>query len=182
MAAIRVEPTDRHELPPILVDDVTGSLLEEMAVAGNTAEAQQALGAEVQMPPQKKTHSPASDPEDILTPMGMKPSVEFIKEHDVRMRAALAGRDRAAFQLPAVALATATFLRQYGSQLAMDAAAMRLAVTNKLFEIANCGDLRAELKALEMCQGTREWVFEKARAFCSQKPSSRWVHDLLSLL
>jgi hypothetical protein len=32
----------------------------------------------------------------------------------------------------------------------MDAAAARAAITNKLMEIANCGDTRYELKALEL--------------------------------
>jgi hypothetical protein len=38
----------------------------------------------------------------------------------------------------------------YGQQLAMDAAQARAAITNKLMEIANCGDARYELKALEL--------------------------------
>jgi hypothetical protein len=48
------------------------------------------------------------------------------------------------------ALAAAAFLREYGSQLALDVAAARAAITNKLMEIANCGDTRYELKALEL--------------------------------
>ena len=37
-----------------------------------------------------------------------------------------------------------------GRAIALDAAATRSAVTNKLMEIANCGDARYELKALEL--------------------------------
>jgi hypothetical protein len=38
----------------------------------------------------------------------------------------------------------------YGQQLAMDASEARGAITNKLMELANCGDPRYELKALEL--------------------------------
>jgi len=48
------------------------------------------------------------------------------------------------------AFAAAAFLRSYGSQLALDAAQARAAITNKLMEIANCGDAKYELKALEL--------------------------------
>jgi len=48
------------------------------------------------------------------------------------------------------AFSAAAFLRTYGSQLAMDAAQARAAITNKLMEIADCGDPRYELKALEL--------------------------------
>ena len=51
---------------------------------------------------------------------------------------------------PNTAFAAAAFLRTYGQQLAMDAAAARAAITNKLMEIANCGDTRYELRALEL--------------------------------
>jgi len=48
------------------------------------------------------------------------------------------------------AFAAAAFLRTYGTQLAMDAAQARAAITHKLMEIADCGDPRYELKALEL--------------------------------
>ena len=48
------------------------------------------------------------------------------------------------------AFSAAAFLRTYGAQLAMDAAQARAAITNKLMEIADCGDPRYELKALEL--------------------------------
>ena len=51
---------------------------------------------------------------------------------------------------PTTAFAAASFLRTYGQQLAMDAAQARAAITHKLMELANCGDPRYELKALEL--------------------------------
>jgi hypothetical protein len=53
-------------------------------------------------------------------------------------------------KLPTTAYAAGAFLRAYGSQLALDVAVSRSAITNKLMEIANCGDTRYELKALEL--------------------------------
>jgi hypothetical protein len=49
-----------------------------------------------------------------------------------------------------VAYAAASFLRTYGQQLALDVASTRAAITTKLMEIANCGDPKYELKALEL--------------------------------
>jgi len=63
---------------------------------------------------------------------------------------ALKNRKPKALTSPNTAFAAATFLRTYGQQLALDAAQARAAVTNKLMEIANCGDPRYELKALEL--------------------------------
>jgi hypothetical protein len=51
---------------------------------------------------------------------------------------------------PNTAFAAAAFLRTYGQQIALDATQARAAITNKLMEIANCGDPRYELKALEL--------------------------------
>lgn len=127
-SVVEIEPTREHRVPYDVSDDTTGSFLEEMAVAGNTAEVQQALGAG----------------------LGMKPDLDFAKDHDKKFTAALKSQDYAAMRDPAMALTTASFLRTYGSQLAMDAVGIRTAITNKLVEIADCGDTKYELKALEL--------------------------------
>lgn len=126
MAVVNLEPTQEHPVPLNKGDETTGSFLEEMAVAGNTAEAQRAMGAIMCG--------------DNLTKTQL----------NTRFTAAMAGQNREALQHPMVAIATAEFLREYGSQLAIDVGAMRTALTNKLIEIANCGDMKYELKALEM--------------------------------
>jgi hypothetical protein len=41
-------------------------------------------------------------------------------------------------------------LQEYGRNLALDISQARTAITNKLFEIANCGETKYELKALEL--------------------------------
>jgi hypothetical protein len=97
-----------------------------MAVAANTAELQVELGAELEL-----------DPADA--------------DRQTRLIAdAIKNKKSSALKTPTTAFAAAAFLRTYGQQLALDVATMRSAVTNKLMEIANCGDPRYELKALEL--------------------------------
>jgi hypothetical protein len=48
------------------------------------------------------------------------------------------------------ALAAKAFLQQYGQLLAVDAVQVRAALTNKLLEIADCGETKFELKAIEL--------------------------------
>jgi hypothetical protein len=48
------------------------------------------------------------------------------------------------------AFAAAAFLRTYGQQIALDVSQARAAITHKLMELANCGDPKFELKALEL--------------------------------
>jgi hypothetical protein len=48
------------------------------------------------------------------------------------------------------AYAAKEFLRVYTARLAVDVSDVRSALTNKLLELANCGDPRFELKALEL--------------------------------
>jgi hypothetical protein len=49
-----------------------------------------------------------------------------------------------------VAYGAASFLRTYGQALALDVASTRAAITTKLMEIADCGDPKYELRALEL--------------------------------
>jgi len=126
MPIVNVEPTKDHPLPYDESDEKTGSLLEELAVAGNTAELKEALGATIEL------SGPDAERERALLESAIKKKkVEGLKSQPV-------------------ASAASAFLKTYGQQLAMDAAQTRAAVTNKLMEIANCGDPKYELKALEL--------------------------------
>jgi hypothetical protein len=109
-----------------MADEKPSTLLEEMAVAGNTAELQESLGASL----------------DIS-----EGDVEREKE---LLRAVAESKKPTNLSNQTTAFAAAAFLRAYGQQLAMDAAQARAAITNKLMEIADCGDPRYELKALEL--------------------------------
>jgi len=126
MPNVTVEPTKDKPIPYDLGDDQTRTVGEEMAVAGNTVELQEALGAVISL-----------DEADIA------------REKEL-INAVIKQQDKKLLNQPNTAFAAAAFLRTYGSQLALDAAQSRAAITNKLMEIANCGDPRYELKALEL--------------------------------
>lgn len=122
----RVEPTKDKPIPYDLSDDVTPTLLEELAVAGNTAELKAQLGAPLEVTPET-----AEKEKNLLEQVVKDRKVQHLTNQTT-------------------ALAAAQFLREYGSTLALDVAQARSAITNKLMEIANCGDTRYELKALEL--------------------------------
>lgn len=126
MAVVQVEPTKNHPVPYDLSEEKPATLLEEMAVAGNTAELQESLGAALDV-----TEGDIEREKELL-----KAVAEAKKPNNLTNQT--------------TAFAAAAFLRTYGSQLAMDAAEARSAITHKLMEIANCGDPRYELKALEL--------------------------------
>tara|TARA_R100000951_G_C2640868_1_gene180911 strand:- start:274 stop:924 length:651 start_codon:yes stop_codon:yes gene_type:complete len=126
MPNVNIEPTKDKPVPYNLREEKPGTVLEELAVAGNTAEIQEALGAALDI-----TDEDLEKEKALLD--------EVVKRKKTKN-----------LTLPNTALAAASFLRTYGQQLAMDTAEARAAITNKLMEIANCGDPRYELKALEL--------------------------------
>lgn len=126
MAIARIEPSKDVPPPFDTTDEEPVTFLEKMAVAGNTAEVQHALGAAMEL-----------DPDAVAE------QAELLREV-VEKR-----KGKHLTQLP-VALGAAEFLREYGQALALDVASIRAAITAKLMEIANCGDTKHELKALEL--------------------------------
>ena len=52
MAVVKVEPTKEHSVPYDTSDDVVPTLLEEIAVAGNTAELKAELGSPLEVTPE----------------------------------------------------------------------------------------------------------------------------------
>jgi len=112
-------------MPYSMEDEVPSSILEELAVAGATAELQVALGAELDL-----------SPDDV--------------EREKRLLEVALKAKKTSITTQSTAFAAAAFLRTYASSLALDVVAARSAVTNKLLELANCGDPKFELKALEL--------------------------------
>ena len=135
MPVIKVEPTRDHKVPYSLDDEKPKTLIEEIEVAGNTAELQVEMGAPLELPDK-------ADQEKLAN---------LIKD----AKRNVAGKGNGNTLSPALtktntAYATASFLRNYGQMLAFDAAQARAAITHKLMEIADCGDIKYELKALEL--------------------------------
>jgi hypothetical protein len=126
MPVIKVEPTDEHPVPFMDQDESCDSFIDQVSVLANTAELQVELGA-----PLEVTEDTAEREKQLL-------------------EAALRSKKIESFQTPTTAFAAAGFLRTYGAQLALDVAQARSAITHKLMEIANCGDPKFELKALEL--------------------------------
>ena len=126
MPIVEIEPTKDHPVPYDLAEEKPATLMDEIAVAGNTAELQESLGAELDV-----SEGDTQREKELLDAVANAKKPSNLTNQST-------------------AFAAATFLRTYGQQLAMDAAEARAAITNKLMELADCGDPRYELKALEL--------------------------------
>ena len=121
---VKIEPTDEYPVPFSIDAEEVPTLKDEFVLAANTAEMLKSLGAPIEI-----------GTEDI------DKTVDLFKS-----------RNKATKELkqPETAFAAALFLKTYANRMAADANEVRSAVTAKLMEIANCGDPRYELKALEL--------------------------------
>ena len=109
MPILNVEPTDEYDVPYSEHDESADSFIDQVGVLANTAELQVELGA-----PLEVTEEDAEREKQLL-------------------EAALRSKRIEGFQTPTTAFAAAGFLRTYGSQLALDVAEARSAITHKLF-------------------------------------------------
>lgn len=123
---INVEPTKDIPPPYDTADVETSSFAEELAVVANTQDLLDQLG-----PPPEITQEDAVKTASLLDK-------------------AVKTQDKAALNSPPVAFAAREFLRVYSGRIAAEMSDVRAALTNKLLELANCGDPRFELKALEL--------------------------------
>lgn len=126
MPTVRLTPDKSKPVPFDLTEEVAGTFEDEIAVAAATAELQVDLGAPIEIDP------------------------DTYQQEQRLLEAVIKNKDKKPLQQVNTAYAAAAFLRTYGSSLALDAAAARSAITNKLLEIANCGEPKFELKALEL--------------------------------
>ncbi len=126
MPAINVEPTNDHQIPYDIADEKLATFKDELTVTANTVDLLEGLGMQVE-----------ATPDDV--------------EKTKRLvTAAIAGQKASTLQQPTAAFAAREFLKAYGNQLALDVHEVRSAMTAKLMEIANCGDPKFELRALEL--------------------------------
>ena len=132
MPVVKIEPTDKYKVPYSLEDDTTKDLIEEIAVAGNTAELQVELGAPLELPDERDR----KQLESLIAEAAKKKKTVPATENPLARTG--------------TAYVAASFLRTYGQHLAFDAAQARAAITAKLMEIADCGEIKYELKALEL--------------------------------
>ena len=127
MPIIKVEPSTEYPVPFDLSDEDFDSFADKLASVGNTAELLEQLGAPIES------------------------SKENLEEEAALLDAAIDNQKVTPLtkSLPA-ALGAAAYLRAYGQGRAMDANEVRTALTNKLLEIADCGEIKYELKAIEL--------------------------------
>jgi hypothetical protein len=127
MPIIKVEPSTEYPVPFDLSDEDFDNFADKLASVGNTAELLEQLGAPIES------------------------SKENLEEEAALLDAAIDNQKVTPLtkSLPA-ALGAAAFLRAYGQGRAMDANEVRTALTNKLLEIADCGEIKYELKAIEL--------------------------------
>jgi len=126
MPTVRLTPDKTKPMPFDLTEEVAGTFQDEIAIAAATAELQVDLGAPIEVAEE-----------------------DYAAEQRL-LEAVIKNKSKTPLTQINTAYAAAAFLRTYGSSLALDAASARSAITNKLLEIANCGETKFELKALEL--------------------------------
>ena len=126
MPVVKVEPTDEHPIPFSLDEEEPEDYLDQVAIAANTADILEELGAPIEV--------------DDKT----------LKKEKALIKSALKDKNADALRTYPAAMAASAFIKNYGHNLAHDVMEVRAALTNKLLEIANCGDTKFELRALEL--------------------------------
>jgi hypothetical protein len=126
MPVVKIDPSMDHPVPFSLEPDQLDTFMEEVIVAANTAEMLESLGAPLEIDAATLDREKA-----LIDAVAKKQATAPLKNYST-------------------ALAASGFLKTYGQNLAFDVGQVRAALTNKLLEIANCGDTKYELKALEL--------------------------------
>jgi hypothetical protein len=120
---VNIEPTEGKPVPYTTEPEEAKTFHDQVVVAANTVDLLQELGASIEI-----------DTADLDKTVDLFKSRKAVKE----------------FKRPETAFAASLFLKTYANKLAADANEVRSAITAKLLEIANCGDTKFELKALEL--------------------------------
>ena len=116
MPTVKIEPTDEYPVPYDTSEEELDNFADKLASAANTAELLVELGAPVEVDP-----ATLAEEKKLLDSVIDKQKTAPLKN------------------LP-TALGAASFLRAYGQSRALDIDQVRAALTNKLLEIADCGE------------------------------------------
>lgn len=127
MPVVKIEPTDEYPVPYDTSDEELDAFADRLASVANTAELLEGLGA-----PVEATKGSLREEAQLVDRAINNQTITPLKS-----------------SLPA-ALGAAAFLKAYGQSRALDIDAVRAALTNKLLEIADCGETKYELKAIEL--------------------------------
>ena len=126
MPVVKVEPTDEFPMPYSTEEEKPSTFMDEVSITAMTAELLEQLGAPLEI-----------DEADL-------------EREKKLIQTAIKDKKASALRTPTAATAARGFLQEYGRSLAVDATQVRTALTNKLLEIADCGDIKYELKAIEL--------------------------------
>jgi len=126
MPVVKVEPSTDHPIPYSTDEEKPATFMDEVSITAMTAELLEQLGAPLEVD-----------------------NVDLEREKKL-IKTAIDNKKATALRTPMAATAVRSFLQEYGRSLGADAAQVRTAITNKLLEIADCGDTKYELKALEL--------------------------------
>ena len=121
---IQIEPTSEHKVPFDLSDEQPATQSDAVAVAANTVDMLESLGGSIDF--NEKDFAQAKD---LVTKSAKSPG------H---------------ITSPGQAKVASEILKRFDYQAIADAQQARNFITNKLIELADCGDLKIEIKALEL--------------------------------
>lgn len=126
MPVVKIEPTDEYPVPYSTDAEELDNFADKLASAASTAELLAELGAPIEV-----DASTLAEEKKLLDDVLDKQKTAPLKN------------------LP-TAYGAAAFLRAYGANRAFDVNQVRAALTNKLLELADCGEIKYELKAIEL--------------------------------
>ena len=126
MPVVKIEPTDEHPVPYSTDEAKPSTFMDEVTITATTAELLEQLGAPLEV------------------------SQEDLVREAALVDQAIKDKKAAPLRTQVAATAARAFLQEYGRNLALDVVQVRTALTNKLLELANCGEAKYELKALEL--------------------------------
>ena len=130
MPTVQVTPDNAVPLPDTQTDDAPSSVREAVEVSATTAMVLQELGMGFDMTPEDEKAA-----QKLFEDLRANPKAKQLP---------------AELNTPAVAAKVGALLREYDQQVVVDATQLRTLITNKLILLADCGDTKYELKALEL--------------------------------
>ena len=149
---LHITPDKTVPYPDSLEPEEAPTLRENMQIASNTAAVLQGLGAEFIEDPDDQAQADAvfADFSSLAKQQYEKAMTADAPKKRGRPPKAPVEKNPFALEKISVADRIGTMLREYNNPIVADAAELRLVVTNKLLDLATCGDPRIEIKATEM--------------------------------
>lgn len=130
MSTVQITPDNAVALPDKDTDDAPTSVREAVEVSSTTAMVLQELGMGFDMTPADEAAA-----EKLFEDLRKNPKAKNLP---------------AELNTPEVAAKVGALLKAYDQQVVADATQLRTLITNKLVLLADCGDTKYELKALEL--------------------------------